>query len=431
MERQRLAILVGGGPAPGINSVIAAATIRARLDDVDVLGVEDGFEWLMLGDTSHVRPLTIEGVSRIHFRGGSTLGISRANPTRDGRALDRVVAALRRLEVTELITIGGDDTAWSAMQVHERAAGHIRVAHVPKTIDNDLELPAHVDTFGYQTARHHGVEVVKNLMVDAKTTSRWYYVVAMGRKAGHLALGIGKAVGATVTLIPEEFPSRPVPLSRIVDILVGTHLKRLAGGRRDGVAVIAEGVALAVDPRELDQLENIEHDDHGHVRLDELNFGDVLKHGVQERLAKLGLRSTIGSKNIGYELRCTDPIPYDMEYTRDLGYCAAKYLLGGGDAAMVSLQGGEFVPVPFESLVDPVTGRARVRLVDVNTARYAIARRYMLRLRRDDFEADERLAPLAAVAGLSVMEFREQFEYLVADEPPALQLIEPRKGRGG
>ena len=117
-----------------------------------------------------------------------------------------------------------------------------------------------------------------------------------------------------------------------------------------------------------------------------------------------------------------------MEYTRDLGYCAAKYLLGGGDAAMVSLQGGEFVPVPFESLVDPVTGRARVRLVDVNTARYAIARRYMLRLRRDDFEADERLAPLAAVAGLSVMEFREQFEYLVADEPPALQLIEPRKG---
>jgi 6-phosphofructokinase 1 len=310
------------------------------------------------------------------------------------------------------------------MKVHERAAGQIRVAHVPKTIDNDLDLPAHVDTFGYQTARHHGVEVVKNLMVDARTTSRWYYVVAMGRKAGHLALGIGKAVGATITLIPEEFTHKPVRLSRIVDTLVGAHIRRLADGRRDGVAVIAEGVALDVDPRDLDQLENIERDDHGHVRLDELNFGEVLKRGVQERLRDFQLKSTIASKNIGYELRCTDPIPYDMEYTRDLGYCAAKYLLGGGDAAMVSLQGGHFVPVPFEALVDPNTGRARVRFVDVNTSRYAIARRYMLRLRRDDFEHDERLVPLAAVAHLSVEAFREEFEYLVSDEPPALRLEE-------
>ena len=424
MERQRLAILVGGGPAPGINSVIAAATIRARLDDVDVIGIEDGFEWLMQGDPSHVRPLTIENVSRIHFRGGSAIGISRANPTRDPESLTRTVRTLRQLGVTELITIGGDDTAFSSMRVHERANG-IRVAHVPKTIDNDLELPAHVDTFGYQTARHHGVEIVKNLMVDAKTTSRWYYVVAMGRKAGHLALGIGKAAGATVTLIPEEFTKPPVPLARVADTLVGSHLKRLADGRRDGVAVIAEGVALAVDPRDLDALENTERDDHGHVRLDEINFGEVLKHAVQERLRDFRLQSTISTKNIGYELRCADPIPYDMEYTRDLGYCAAKYLLGGGDAAMVSLQGGEFVPVPFESLIDPATGRARVRLVDVNTTRYAIARRYMLRLRRDDFDSDERLQALADVTRLPVESFRREFEYLVRDEPPALQLIEP------
>ncbi|HEY6196048.1 MAG TPA: diphosphate--fructose-6-phosphate 1-phosphotransferase [Candidatus Eisenbacteria bacterium] len=424
MTRQKLAILVGGGPAPGINSVIAAATIRACLEGVEVIGVEDGFEWLMQGDTSHVRPLGIDAVSRIHFRGGSTLGISRANPTRDVRALDRVVVSLLQLGVTELITIGGDDTAYSSMKVHERATGQIRVAHVPKTIDNDLDLPAHVDTFGFQTARHHGVEVVKNLMVDAKTTSRWYYVVAMGRKAGHLALGIGKAVGATITIIPEEFAHKPVRLARIVDTLVGSHIKRLADGRRDGVAVIAEGVALDVDPRDLEALHGIERDDHGHVRLDEINFGEVLKRAVQDRLGDFGLRSTISSKNIGYELRCADPIPYDMEYTRDLGYCAAKYLLGGGDAAMVSLQGGRFVPVPFETLIDPATGRARVRFVDVNTSRYAIARRYMLRLRRDDFEHDERLEPLAAVARLSVEAFRNEFEYLVSDEPPALQLAE-------
>jgi len=424
MSRNKLAILVGGGPAPGINSVLAAATIRARLEGVDVLGIEDGFEWLMQGDLGHVRPLTIDNVSRIHFRGGSHIGISRANPTRDPAALDRVVVALLQLGVTELITIGGDDTAFSSMKVHERAAGQIRVAHVPKTIDNDLDLPAHVDTFGFQTARHHGCEVVKNLMVDAKTTSRWYYVVAMGRKAGHLALGIGKSAGTTITLIPEEFRDRPIRLRRIVDNLVGAHIRRLTDGRRDGVAVIAEGLALDVAPEDLEALVSTERDDHGHIRLDEISFGEVLKHAVQARLAEFGLRSTITAKNIGYELRCTDPIPADMEYTRDLGYCAAKYLIGGGDAAMVSLQGGRFVPVPFESLLDPVTGRARVRLVDIHTERYAIARRYMLRLRRDDFESDERLAPLAAVVQRSVAEFRREFEYLVDDEPPALRFAE-------
>ena len=205
-HQKRLAILVGGGPAPGINSVIGAATIRGLLEGVEVLGIRDGFEWIMQGNVDHVRPLTIDEVSRIHFRGGSHIGISRANPTKDPEHLENTVISLLRLNVSQLITIGGDDTAFSAMKLEEKAQGRIRVVHVPKTIDNDLDLPAYVDTFGFQTARHIGVEIVKNLMVDAKTTSRWYFVIAMGRKAGHLALGIGKAAGATLTLIPEEFP---------------------------------------------------------------------------------------------------------------------------------------------------------------------------------------------------------------------------------
>src|SRR5262245_19273557 len=202
---KKMAILVGGGPAPGINSVIGAATIRGVLEGVEVLGVRDGFEWIMQGNTDHVIPLTIEEVSRIHFRGGSYLGISRANPTLDPRHLENTVVSLLKLDVSQLVTIGGDDTAYSAMKLQEKAAGRIQVVHVPKTIDNDLDLPAYVDTFGFQTARHIGVDIVKNLMVDANTTSRWYFVIAMGRKAGHLALGIGKAAGATLTLIPEEF----------------------------------------------------------------------------------------------------------------------------------------------------------------------------------------------------------------------------------
>lgn len=419
-QPKKLAILVSGGPAPGINSVISAATIRSQLEGVEVVGIRDGFEWLMQGDVDHVTPLTIELVSRIHFRGGSYIGISRANPTTDPEYLENVVISLLRLNVSMLITIGGDDTAFSAMKLAEHAGGRIHVVHVPKTIDNDLDLPVHVDTFGYQTARHYGVEIVKNLMVDAKTTSRWYFVIAMGRKAGHLALGIGKAAGATLTLIPEEFAGRRIRLKTVVDTLVGAIIKRLSYGRRDGVAVIAEGLVVGIDPGDLAQIEDVERDAHGNLRIAEVNIGEILKTQVQLRLQEFGIRTTIAAKNIGYELRCADPIPADMEYTRDLGYCGAKYLLSDGNGVMISMQGGNFVPIPFSDLIDPDSGRPRLRLVDIHSTRYGIARRYMIRLRRDDFEDPHELAKFAATAGLSLQEFRTEFEYLIEAEPPRL-----------
>jgi 6-phosphofructokinase 1 len=277
------------------------------------------------------------------------------------------------------------------------------VVHVPKTIDNDLDLPAGTDTFGYQTARHIGVDIVKNLMVDARTTSRWYFIIAMGRKAGHLALGMGKAAGATLTLIPEEFGTDRIPLKMIV-------------------AMIAEGVVLGINPEDLAQIHDVERDEHGNVRIAEVNIGELLKQAVQDRLRSFGIKSTIVAKNIGYELRCADPIPFDMEYTRDLGYCATKYLFEGGNACMISLQGGQFVPIPFASMIDPVSGRAKLRLVDINSTRYAIARRYMIRLRRDDFEDPHEVAKLAATAHISLDELRQQFGYLIESEPPPLHL---------
>jgi 6-phosphofructokinase 1 len=376
----------------------------------------------MRGDIERVTPLTIETVSRIHFRGGSYIGISRANPTLDPQHLENTVVSLLRLNVSRLITIGGDDTAFSAMKLEEKSAGRIHVVHVPKTIDNDLDLPPGTDTFGYQTARHIGVDIVKNLMVDARTTSRWYFIIAMGRKAGHLALGIGKAAGATLTLIPEEFGTDKIPLKMIVDTLVGAIIKRLSDGRRDGVAVIAEGVVLGINPEDLAQVHEVERDAHGNVRIAEVNIGELLKQAVQERLKGFGIKSTIVAKNIGYELRCADPIPFDMEYTRDLGYCATKFLFEGGNACMISIQGGQFVPIPFSQLLDPHTGRARLRLVDINSTRYAIARRYMIRLRRDDFDDPHEVAKFAATAHISLEELRRQFGYLIDVEPPPLWL---------
>ena len=418
----QLGILMGGGPAPGVNSVIAAATIRARLHGVDVLGIRDGFSGLMAG-TPCFEPLEIDRVSRIHFRGGCLLGTSRANPVRDDAHLKRTLASLQTAGITQLVTIGGDDTATSAFKLANAAHGALRVAHVPKTIDNDLDLPPDIDTFGYETARSVGVQIVQNLMVDARTTSRWYLVVAMGRKAGHLALGIGKAAGATLTIIPEEFGDAPVTLDAVADTIVGSIIKRKADGRHDGVAIVAEGVCLAIDPESMAGLGSIEHDAHGHVRMSELDLGSVLKREVDLRLAELGCSATIVTKDMGYELRCADPVPADMEYTRDLGYCAAKYLLEGGGGAVVTMQQGQFTPISLDSLMDADGKQARVRLVDVRSTRYAIARRYMIRIRRDDLACNDTVSKLAAVTSCSPEALRQRFEPLVQFEPLPMRFV--------
>ena len=261
-------------------------------------------------------------------------------------------------------------------------------------------------------------------MVDAKTTSRWYFVVAMGRKAGHLALGIGKAAGATLTLVPEELTARtsgPVKMKEIVDTLAGAVIKRLADGRTDGVAVLAEGLVEVVDPGDIEALEGVERDAHGHIRIAEVDFGNIVKAAVLRRLGALGIKSTIVSKNIGYELRCADPIPFDMEYTRDLGYCAARYVIDGGDRALISMQRGSFVPVPFDTIMDAKTGRMRVRMVDVGSDPFKIARSYMIRLRDTDFTDTTALARLAKVANLSPVAFAEHFGHLGEHQPASLR----------
>src|SRR3954465_3312490 len=211
-DQSKLAILVGGGPAPGINSVIGAATIRACLSGIPVLGVRDGFQWIMRGELQHARPLDIESVSRIHFRGGSCLGTARANPTKDPKTLDATLKSLQQLGVTKLVTIGGDDTAFSAMRLSAHSQGTLQVVHVPKTIDNDLDLPAWIPTFGYQTARHVGTGIVRDLLTDAQTTSRWYFVVAMGRKAGHLALVTESHAVYGAALMPMRMMGLATPL---------------------------------------------------------------------------------------------------------------------------------------------------------------------------------------------------------------------------
>jgi len=405
----RLGILVGGGPAPGINGVIAAATIEALNCGLDVVGIYDGYAHLVRGDTSQTEPLTIERVSRVHSSGGSLLRTSRTNPAKDDATLSRCIESLLALDLRYLIAIGGDDTTYGAARIAARTGGRFGVVTVPKTIDNDLPLPDNAPTFGFETARSVGTAIVENLMEDARTASRWYLAVTMGRKSGSLALGICKAAGATLAVIPEEFPEHRLHLARLVDTIVGAIVKRRATGRDFGVAVVAEGLVERLTPDDLAGLPGAARDAYDNVRIADIPIGFVLRDAVRHRLADLGMNETVVHKDIGYELRCARPVPFDLDYTRTLGYGAVRYLLSGGSGALVALAGGRIVPVTLDELTDPTTGRIRIRLVDITTESYQVARSYMIRLEPVDME-EPRLSLLASQTNLPAAVFREQFE---------------------
>ncbi|HOO87432.1 MAG TPA: diphosphate--fructose-6-phosphate 1-phosphotransferase [Synergistales bacterium] len=415
-DQKTLAIVCGGGPAPGINSVISSVTIEAKKSGWEVYGIYDGFSNLGKGEKK-VTPLTIDAVSRIHSDGGSILRISRFNPTKSDESLRKVVDTLIELGVTHLVTIGGDDTAYAASRVADFAKNNlgltINFVHVPKTIDNDLPLPEGIPTFGFETARSLGTQIVSNLMEDAKTTGRWYLVVAMGRVAGHLALGIGKSAGATLTLIPEEFPGKEkIPLSLVVDIVTGSIVKRLASGRNYGVAVTAEGLIEKIRLEDLEAADCLEYDDHGHIRYAEINFSDVLKKELLVKLSGMGLKMTVNNKEVGYEVRCAPPNAFDIEYTRNLGYGAFEFLRDGGTNALITIQNNQIVPIPFDQIIDPVTKKTRIRMVNTQSIQYRIARQYMIRLEKKDFNPGIEFERLAVAAKMPPDEFRKQFQYV-------------------
>ncbi|HEX3558523.1 MAG TPA: 6-phosphofructokinase [Pyrinomonadaceae bacterium] len=409
MAIKRIGILVGGGPAPGTNGVISAVVIEARKAGCTPVGFHDGFEWLAERYTDEQHEMTIDEVSRIHLEGGVRLGTSRTDISRDPAALENAVAALRKLNIEALVTVGGDDLVRSSVAIERATEGAIRVAQVPKSIDNDLLIPNSVATLGFETARHVGVVLVKRLMEDAKTTGRWYLGVTMGRPTGHLTLGIGKAASATCTIIPEEFRSQRVSLSDICRIVEGSIIKRRAMNRPHGVVLLSEALVERFDPAEVAELQDVDRDAQGNIRVAEIDLGRKVKSEVQGELERRGIKVTLVDKTIGYELRCAPPIPYDAEYARDLGYAAFKHLYDGGTGAMMTIQGGEFRAVPFDEVIDTATGRGRQRPVDVDTESYRVARDYMVRIGEKDFRDDAWVARLAEAAGLTAAEFVARF----------------------
>jgi len=430
LNGMRLGILVGGGPAPGINGVISSVTIEAIINHgMEVIGFQNGFRHLVEGSTTHNRKLTVDEVAAHYIRGGSILGTARTNPAKEEPHMQKVLGVLKDMNIECLVTIGGDDTAFSGSQVAKRVGPGtkglngkvIRVCHVPKTIDNDLPLPEGTPTFGFETARHLGALTTRALHADAKTTGRWYVIVSMGRAAGHLALGIGKSSASTLTLIPEEFRKKAITLEGIADAVIGSILKRKAQGKNYGVAVLAEGLIESIGEKGLlsalgeDELKHygrIERDEHGHLRLGELEFGRIVRDFCKKRLTELGLKVDFIDKDLGYELRSADPIPFDCEYTRDLGYGAVKFLAGDLSAeygAIISFVDGTMVPLPFADMIDKKTQRMRPRKVNVDSESFKCALRYMVRLDANDFADAGQLAKLAGMTNLTPAEFKKRF----------------------
>lgn len=402
-----IGIVAAGGPAPGINGIISAATIEARNRGKNVIGITDGFKWVARGDISRAVELYIEDTSRIYLRGGSVIGISRESPISTPERLSNTLTSLEKLGIGYLITIGGDGTMFLANEIEKKADGKIKVVHLPKTIDNNLPLPDNNPTFGFETARHYGTKLVNYLMEDANTTSRWFVIVTMGRKTGHLAFGIGKAAGATLTIIPEDFGNMKVPLQKIVKIIEGSVIKRQSMNKYYGVVVVAEGIVEIL--AELEELGHLDKDEIGRLNLAQSNFGQILIKKTMKNLSEKGLDVKFVDKDIGYELRSAPPIPYDLKYTKELGYSAVKYLLEGGNRAMMALKRGRMTPLKFETLMDAKNGGTKIRYVDIDTESYEVSQKYMIKLERSDIEDREKLEKLSGYTTLSPEEFRDYF----------------------
>ena len=377
MTKGKLGIIVSGGPASGINGVISSAAIEANNIGIEVVGYRSGFRAVCDGSEDYLIPLKTTNVTRIANTGGSILGVSRTNPWKNEQYISRFKNSLISHNIDKLIIIGGEGSAYLSYKISKEIP-NVQVVHVPKTIDNDLSLPNETPSFGFETARYWGTKILHTLATDAKTCNRWFMATSMGRKAGYLALGIGIASEATLTLIPEEFGSECPTPSQVADIIYTTIKRRIDAGKNYGVIVVAEGVLDKMDPTGSEIIEKCPRDEMGRIVYAEIELGDVLLPIIKQKCRDNGFEVRINTKNIGYELRCCEPVPFDIEYTKILGFGAVQHLKNGLTGVMVTK---EFDRIGYVNLEDMLgaNGKVSSRCVDLNSDVYRAARCFMIR----------------------------------------------------
>ena len=415
---QVLGIVCGGGPVPGINVLLSSIVVYAKRRRMDVLGFHDGFLHLASGDVEEVRQNSVVlDESCVNYAAdasaGAILRMDRYDPSKSAAKVTNVNDALRFFRVRYLLVIGGfSQIGTSHLLFTGIDPQEMQVIFIPKTVDNDIMMPLEQSTFGFHSARAFGVELVKNLIVDAKSAPKWFIVETMGRRAGHLALSIAEATGATVSVIPEDFGARRVTLGDICDVVEGSILRKLADGENYGVCVLAEGLINQMATASIQELYRdgfIHYSSEGMIALDEAELCRAVYNELKNRMQKRGIVLRMTPKKIGYELRSCAPTCVDAIHAQDLGAGAVDGFFAGHSNCIVVWNTGQIEFKSIHSMVDPATGRLMPRKVDTKTQNYRIARSYQTYISAKDLEDKELMRKIAEVANCDEKQIVAQF----------------------
>lgn len=381
-----IAIICGGGPAPGINTVISTLAKTFIKDDYEVLGVHHGYKGI-LSDNPSIRVFDYQSADRIFSLGGSVLTMSRFKPKDSDFKADFFV----KNNVKLLVTIGGDDTASTAGRLTKYLSSqNLDVAHihVPKTIDNDLPLPDRNPTFGFHTAKDEGVRIGNTVYEDARTSENWFVVSAMGRSAGHLAFGIASACHFPMMIIPEMFNKTKITFEKLTNMIISSIIKSKIRGIEYGVALVSEGVFHFMEEDEIiNSGINFTYDDHGHPELGNVSKSHIFNYLLQLKLKELGLDIKTRPVEIGYELRCCQPIAFDLTLCTLLGIGVKKLYDNGVSGCIVSANSrGDITPLYLKDFQDE-NGKVQPRLVDIESDMAQLFINNLIYIREKDYES--------------------------------------------
>ena len=363
-------ILCGGGPAPGMNSVSMSVAKTFITKGFRVIGLHGGYSGLF-SKNARTEDLTFAIADRYFNRGGSYLEMSRFKPTDADFENNFNLDLFKDNNIKLLVTIGGDDTASTANRISKflAAKGYpIANIHCPKTIDNDLPLPANAPTFGYNSAKNEGAHLARTVYEDARTSGNWLVISAMGRTCGSLALGIGEATHCPMTIIPEMFNKTEICLDKVVKLSISAILKRKVMGINYGTIVAAEGLFHEFKAEEMEAAGvRFSYDDHGHPELGKVSKAVLFNDLLEAEFKKIGLKVKSRPVEIGYDVRCQDPVAYDLTYCTELAMGVYQLYSEGKTGCMVYVDAyGNVSPLYLADLQDPKTGKIPPRVVDIN-----------------------------------------------------------------
>ena len=308
--KDSIIILCGGGPAPGMNTVVCSVAKTFLSNGYRVIGLHGGYSGLF-NQNPRTEEIDFFKADAYFNRGGSYLQMSRFKPTDEDFEKNFNLGLFKDNNIKLLVTVGGDDTASTANRIAkflEAKQYPIHNIHVPKTIDNDLPLPGNAPTFGFNSAKDEGAHLARTVYEDARTSGNWLLISAMGRSAGHLALGIGEATHCPMTIIPEMFNKTGISLDKIVRLAISAIIKRKILGIPYGTVVVAEGVFHDLDPQEIKNAGvNMTYDEHGHPELGKISKAVLFNDILEKEFKKVGLKIKTRPVEIGYDLTyCTE-----------------------------------------------------------------------------------------------------------------------------